>query len=247
MLVHPCCLQGFEWEGTPAGRTGKLGNNDAYITGDNSDVVVMVIHDLLGWGFPNIRLLADHYAREGNVTAYVPDFFAGESLPFEPILNNRWHELDVPGFSAKNTREIREAEIFDCARALRQKYKKVGAVGFCFGGWAVFRLGAKEHQPPLVDCITAGHPTWLTKKDIDEVAVPVQILAPEIDPVYTAELKTHSFETIIKLGVPFDYQHFPGVEHACFNRGDEKKPGEREAMVRGKNAAISWFKQNLQN
>jgi dienelactone hydrolase len=108
-------------------------------------------------------------------------------------------------------------------------------------------VGAKEHQPPLVDCITAGHPSLLTKKDIDEVAVPVpvQILAPEIDPVYTAELKTHSFETITKLGVPFDYQHFPGVEHACFVRGDIKKAGEREAMARGKNAAVSWFRQFL--
>lgn len=96
-----------------------------------------------------------------------------------------------------------------------------------------------------MDCISAGHPTWLTTKDIDEVSVPVQILAPEIDPVYTPELKLHSFQTIPKLGIPFDYQHFPGVEHACFTRGDSEKVGEREAMVRGKNAAVGWFKQFL--
>lgn len=90
-------------------------------------------------------------------------------------------------------------------------------MGFCYGGWAVFRLGAKEHQPPLVDCITAAHPAMLTKKDIDEVAVPVQILAPEMDNLYTAELKTHSLQKIPKLGVPFDYQHFPGVEHGCIH------------------------------
>ena len=119
-------------------------------------------------------------------------------------------------------------------------------MGFCYGGWAVFRLGAKGHQPPLVDCITTGHPSLLTKQDIDEVAVPVQILAPEIDPMYNAELKLHSFLTIAKLGVPFDYQHFPGVEHSCFVRGDEKMAGEREAMARGKNAAIAWFGQFLQ-
>lgn len=245
MSVSPCCLEGFEWEGAPAGRIGKLANNEAYITGDNPDTAVMIIHDLLGWTFPNVRLLADHYAREGNATVYVPDFFGGEALPFSPILNGNWGDIDVPGFLKKNSREIREPEIFDCARALRQKYQKVSAEGFCYGGWAVFRLGAKEHQPPLVDCITAGHPSLLTKKDIDEVAVPVQILAPEIDPVYTTELKTHSFQTITELGVPFDYQHFPGVEHACFVRGDNKKAGEREAMARGKNAALSWFRQFL--
>lgn len=74
----------------------------------------------------------------------------------------------------------------------------------------------------------------MTKKDIDEVATPVQMLAPEFDPVYAAELKTYSFERILKLGVLFDYQHFLGVEYACFVRGDNKKPGEREAMARGK-------------
>ena len=88
----------------------------------------------------------------------------------------------------------------------------VAAVGFCFGGWAVFRLGAKEHQPALVDCISAGHPSWLTKKAIDEAAVPVQVLAPEFDPTYTAELGAHTFEVVPKLGVPFGYQHFPGQE-----------------------------------
>jgi hypothetical protein len=63
--------------------------------------------------------------------------------------------------------------------------------------------------------------------------------------VYTAELKMHSFQTITQLGVPFDYQRLPGVEHSCFVRGDDEKVEEREAMARGKNAAISWFRQFL--
>jgi len=203
----------------------------------------MIVHDLLGWTFPNVRLLADHYARGADVTVYVPDFFAGEVLPFGPILNGNWNEIDAPGFVKKNSREISEPEIFDCARALRRKHKYVGAVGFCYGGWAVFRLGSKEHQPPLVNCVTAGHPSLLTKKDIEEVVVPVQVLAPEIDPTYTAELKRYSFETFTKMGVPFDYQHFPRVAHACLVRGDKKKAGEREAMARGKNAAVGWLRQ----
>lgn len=204
----------------------------------------MIIVDLLGWTFGNVRLLADHYAREANATVYVPDFFGGEVLPFGPLLNGEWDNIDLPGYKKRNSREIREPEIFNCAKALRQKYKNVGAVGFCYGGWAVFRLGAKEHQPPLVDCITAAHPSMLTMKDIDEVAVPVQILAPEMDNMYTTELKTHSLQTIPKLGVLFDYQHFPGVEHGCLSRGDNKIAGEREAMARGKNATLSWFMQH---
>ncbi|KAF7114497.1 hypothetical protein CNMCM5793_008801 [Aspergillus hiratsukae] len=229
MSVSACCLKGFEWEGTPSGRTAKLAKNDVYIAGDNPDVAIIIIHDLLGWTFPNLRLPADHYAREANATVYIPDFFGGEVLPLEPILKGEWEKLDIRGFVGRNDREIRDPEIFDCARVLRENYKKVG-VG---------------HQPPLVDCIMVGHPSLLIEWDIDEIAVPVQILAPEHDPMYTTELKRYTFNTLSRLGVPFDHQHYPGVEHGCLARGDSNKAGEREAMARGKNAAVSWFTQWL--
>jgi dienelactone hydrolase len=248
MSVPNCCITGFQWQGTPTGRTGRLADNNTYIAGDNPDIAILLIADLFGWTFPNIRLLADHYAREVGATVYAPDFFGGEVLPFDLIAAHRFDKLDLPGFLTRNSRENREAEIFACARALKQQlgYKKVGAVGFCYGGWASFRLGAREHQEaPLVDCISIGHPSLTTKKDIDEVAVPVQVLAPEIDQVYTAELKLHTFETLQRLNVPFDYQHFPGVAHSCLVRGDENTPGERAAMIRGKNATVAWFRQFL--
>jgi len=249
MSVAACCLKGFAWNGTPTGRVEQLTDrNQAYVTGNNTDIGVLVVHDLFGWTFPNIRLLADHIANEVGATVYVPDFFDGEVLPFNDILEEKFANLNIPAFMKRNSREAREPEIFACARALRSKHAKVGAVGYCYGAWAVFRLAAAEHQPPIVDCVSAGHPSLLVKEDIDGVrgsAVPVQILAPEIDPVYTAELKSYTFETLQKNAVPFEYQHFPGVAHACLVRGDERKPGEREAMAKGKTVLVSWFKLNL--
>lgn len=249
MSVSKCCITGFEWHGTPTGRTGRVAGLDTYIAGSNADVAVLLVADLFGWTFPNIRLLADHYAREIGATVFAPDFFGGEVLPFDLIAADKFDQFDLPGFLGRNSREIREPEIFAFARALKSEehgFKKVGAVGFCYGGWASFRLGAKEHaQAPLVDCVSIGHPSMTTKKDIDEVAVPVQMLAPEMDRAYTAELKSHTFETLQRLNVPFDYQHFPGVAHSCLVRGDENKPGERAAMARGKNATVAWLKQWL--
>jgi dienelactone hydrolase len=250
MSISDCCLKGFSWQGTPTGRVDKLANNDVYISGNNADVAILFIADLFGWKFPNVRLLADHFAREVGATVYVPDFFGGEVLDFELIAADKFDQLDLPGFLKRNSREQREPEIFDCARALKQQhgYKKVAAVGYCYGGWASLRLGAREHAAaPLVDCISFGHPSLLQKSDIAEVDVPVQILAPEIDPAYSLELKLYTFETLQRLNVPFDYQHFPGVVHACFIRGDESKPGERAAMERGKNAAVGWLRQFLKD
>jgi len=245
MSIEPCCLKGFMWDGTPTGRVDELAGLPTYVAGSSSQAAILLITDLFGWTFPNLRLLADHFAQEVGATVYVPDFFDGEVISTDALLNDRWHEIDLEGFTQRNSREARETAIFAFARAMRTRHAKVGAIGYCYGGWVVFRLGAKEHEPSLVDCISAGHPSLLIKKDIDEAAVPVQILAPEFDQAYTAELKLHTFVTLQKRGVPFDYQHFHGVEHSCLVRGNDRKPGEREAMVRGKNAAVAWLRQFL--
>jgi dienelactone hydrolase len=107
----------------------------------------------------------------------------------------------------------------------------------------VFRLGAKDNN--LVDCISTGHPSLLTLEDIDAISVPTQILAPEVDFAFTEELKGHTWKTLQKNRIIFDYQHFPGVEHACLVRGNLHNEGEREAMARGKDAAVAWFRQWL--
>ncbi len=132
----------------------------------------------------------------------------------------------------------------ECAQILRSKHERLGAMGFCFGGWAVFQLGSTANKG-LVDCISMAHPSFLTEEEIQSVGVPVQILAPENDRLYTQELKAFSNRVIPTLGVPYDYQHFPKVEHGFAVRGDAKNPTERAAMERAKNAAVLWFRQWL--
>lgn len=69
------CKSGFNWDGTPTGSESKIANNKAYVTGDNKDAAVVILHDIFGWTFPNLRLLADHFAKEANVTVYLPDLY----------------------------------------------------------------------------------------------------------------------------------------------------------------------------
>ena len=71
--MSSCCKEGFKWNGTPTGKEATLGNNKCYVTGDNKDAAVLLVHDVFGWTLPNLRILADHYAKEANVTAYLPD------------------------------------------------------------------------------------------------------------------------------------------------------------------------------
>ncbi|KAI0490598.1 putative hydrolase [Xylaria cf. heliscus] len=247
MSFGSCCLKTFTWGGTPVGKEVKLAGNDSYVTGDNKDAAVLFIHDLFGWKYNNIRVLADHYAREADVTVYVPDFFGGWVVDWELVEQERFEEIDLPAMAKKNAREVRQPEMEACAKALKGEhgFKRLGAIGFCYGGWAVCALGHKQHTPPLVDAVSMGHPSWLVREDIDNLAVPVQILAPELDHAFTADLKKHAFETLLRLNLPFDYVHYPGVVHGALVRGSEAVPKEREAMASAKNSAVAWFRERL--
>jgi dienelactone hydrolase len=65
--------------------------------------------------------------------------FDGEVLPPKTLEDeSRWKELDMLSFLGRNSKANRQAAVFECAKALRSQYKRVGAIGFCFGGWAVF-------------------------------------------------------------------------------------------------------------
>lgn len=52
----------------------------AYVVGDNKDAAILLIHDVFGWTFPNLRLLADHFAKEANATCYLVDLYVSTCL-----------------------------------------------------------------------------------------------------------------------------------------------------------------------
>lgn len=149
----------------------------------------------------------------------------------------------MPGFSARNARPVREPQIFSAARALRSAgYAKVGGVGFCFGGWGVLRLA----QARLVDAIVCAHPSWVTNEDFEGIGVPVMFLAPEKDKQFSEDMKVHAFRTLVQeKSTPFEWVHFPDLEHGCLTKGDEKIQGEREGMVKAKGAAVRWWSEWL--
>ena len=149
--------------------------------------------------------------------------------------------FNIGVFVARHSKEIRYPEISAGATELKRThgFKRVGAIGFCYGGWVVFRLGAKSN--PLVDCISMAHPSGTTEAEIEAVGVPVQILAPEHDPIFTPELKAFCNKTIPALGVEYDYQYFPGLAHGFAARGDMNNFVQKKGLERAKDAAVHWF------
>ncbi|KAL8684192.1 MAG: hypothetical protein Q9224_006532, partial [Gallowayella concinna] len=120
--------------------------------------------------------------RSGHVLKLFSPSFDGEVIPEDAIFNpEKKLKIDIGAWKERHGKEIRGPAIHVFAEKLKKEmgFKKVGAIGYCWGGWAAFQLGAKGKN--LVDAISAAHPSFLTKEEIDAVAVPVQILAPETD------------------------------------------------------------------
>lgn len=176
--------------------------------------------------------------------------FDGEVLDAGMLADlRRWNEFDIVAWGARHSKEKTWPGILASAKSLQETYSRVAAIGFCYGGWASFALGSAALNPPgqtpLLNCISVGHPSWLTKEEIDEVAVPVQIVAPEVDPVFTPELKEYAWRVVGGKNAPFDYRAFPGVERSFCTRGNPADERERRAMARAKRAQVGWVKEWL--
>ncbi|KAL8767355.1 MAG: hypothetical protein Q9209_006118 [Squamulea sp. 1 TL-2023] len=245
--MSDCCISGFSWNGVPSGYGTKIGNFNVYPAGDNKDVAILFLHDLFGWTFRNNRLLADHLAREVNATVLLPDFFDGEVVSDETIFDpEKFKNFDLDAWKERNNKENRASGVHQFTKMLKVElgFKKVGAIGYCWGRWAAFQLGAKGKG--LIDVISVAHHSSLTKEEIDNVAVPVQILAPEIDPRLTPELKEYVNKVIPTLGLEYDYQYFPSLVHGFACRAVENNDRGKRGFGRAKNAASGWFAQMLQ-
>ena len=257
--MSDCCKSGFKWDAQPTGTETKLGELNAYVAGNSKSAAVLIVADIFGWTLPNIRVIADHFAKEANVTVYVPDLyvvrilsskvsltvcsFDGEVVKPEFLEDPELRKtFSIPEFIGRHSKDIRWPSILESAKLLKSQYPKLGAIGYCYGAWAVFKLAADSS---LIDSATVAHPSLLEKSEIDGLKVPTQILAPEHDHAYTPELKEYSNKVIPTLNIPYDYVYFPGVAHGFAARGDPNNPTQKQALERAKRAAVNWFNEWL--
>lgn len=104
----------------------------------------------------------------------------------------------------------------------------------------MFQLGSQSNK--LVDFISTAHPSLLTKEEIAAISVPVQILSPETDPMYTPELKEYSQEkipTLLKQS-EFEYIFFPGLAHGFATRGDPDNKLQKEGLEKALQDFVNW-------
>jgi len=268
--MSSCCLSGKVKEGKPTGRVEEIGGLRTYVSApenDSKEKSIIFLVDIFGWGFPNVRLLADNYAKAGYF-AYVPDVHENDSLPIsflqdvEPPLSVR-ENLSLVEKGTKTAKvgatlgpwliKHREAVSKPIIDGFIQTIRytpgtdKLGVIGFCWGGrYAI--LAAHDAEPGhSVDAAYACHPSLVAiPGDFDPVTKPLSLAMGTKDSLL-GEKEIGQIEEVMgkKTGVPHEIRTYEDQVHGFALRGDWSSDKDKKAMDDAEKQGIDWFKKYL--
>jgi len=238
------CCEGSVASGSPVGTITKILGVDVYVTSGadkSSSRAVLFLTDAFGIPFVNSRLLADYYAREANLTVYIPDLFDGEPVPEEILLNPELRKTyDFSTFMSRNSKEIRYPRIVSIAKELKQNHgvKKLAAIGFCYGGWGTAKLAGDQ----LVDGAAFAHPSRIEfPADIENIKTPTLFLMAETDEQFPPKIHEETKAILAKKPFPFTFNFYPKVSHGFAVRGNSDDPVVKQAAEDAAKAAVNFF------
>ncbi|KAH0581390.1 Protein AIM2 [Termitomyces sp. J132] len=261
----PDCTSGNFLPGEP---TGVLSTQGAYLAAgatQPSKRAVILLTDVFGLPLNNCKIIADHFAKELDCDVWTVDYFAGR--PIMPLTKlkameragghlSTWDWIrfflfdllpHIPAFFASRP-SVADARILEFIKVIRKekKYEKIGAVGYCYGGSAAFRIGVTDH----VQSIVIFHPGPFTVDFAKTIKAPAfwgcaqedqfvsQKLIDETEAMYAARKGTDSF-------IDYAFKIYKGTLHGFAIRPDLTKPLVKEAYEAALVDAISWFNKTL--
>lgn len=243
-----CCYQGVKHEGDFVGTFDKIDDFEVYISeapDKSRDNAILILTDVIGHRFNNANLIADAFAKNGYFVL-MPDLFYGD-----PIQLNRggdfdiqkWFKGDYNSEHKPHTPEIVDPIVKKSIEALRTKYgvKKIGAVGYCFGGKYVVRF----LKPGQVDVGYSAHPSFVEEDELKAIEGPFAISAAETDSIFPTEKRHRSEEILKDTGKPYQINLYSGVEHGFAVRGDPDNRVGNYAKESAFLQAVQWFEEHL--
>jgi dienelactone hydrolase len=148
-MTQLCCFRGFIDSGNPVGAVEEIDGVSCYVSSPNGrENVVVISTDIFGYELPNVRLIADSFAKAG-YTAVVPDMFNGSNAPFDAIdaMDNitngksilgkigsiAYLAFNMPAFLLRNSHPKNKLIIDKVLKALRDSgSKRIAVQGYCW-------------------------------------------------------------------------------------------------------------------
>jgi len=185
MTNDACCsIPTVQVDYTPKGTYKPYGAFDrVYVTGDKNETALIILYDIFGY-YPQTLQGADILAKTSGAQVFMPDFFGeGKAYPLEkfPAKTEEEKKYFQEFFAGTAGIPASTAKLVDFANVLKSEgFKKVGALGYCWGGKVVI-VGALKEDSPL-DAISSVHPYALSSEDAEGLSIPIGLFASKDEP-----------------------------------------------------------------
>ncbi|KAJ3317910.1 hypothetical protein HDV06_001068 [Boothiomyces sp. JEL0866] len=209
----------------------------------NSHAVVIAT-DVFGFKLPNVRLIADSFAKEG-FYAVVPDLFNNTEPPpdfmddVEKAYSIGRLLIYYPYFIIFNSPASGIKIVKTVLEDVRKNHKKVGIQGYCWGGRIAALLAQEEDA---IDAACPAHAGGLNyPDDIEKIKKPTFFVNAEIDMSMTGEQAKSISEIMQKKGDEFGSKLYPGVKHGFAVRGNENDEHVKKQRVEAFSDALLFL------
>ncbi|CAN9193374.1 unnamed protein product [Alternaria alternata] len=275
------CIKGSIHAGNPKGTIEQLHGLSVYMVGNRTTprAVICIYSDIFGLGLPNNKIIADAYAESGEYLVLLPDFFKGDPvglkvadalLPVDAAAQSTFAKYtgiltNIPSFLMWQRRHGKAESDKICLNFMRElrratpSERKIGMVGFCWGGKYAVRTGLESSmiemegvKRPLVDAIVALHPSHLVvPDDVEDLMVPTSFGWGVED--FAVSYETKSKVEACHAKAQKERKEFPEIEHKSYKpgrhgfavRGNPDDPQERKALEDSEKQVLAWFERWL--
>lgn len=135
-------------------------------------------------------------------------------------------------------------------RCAEGNHLKIGAIGFCWGGYSVTQL-AHGHKAAngkrLIDAAFTAHPSSLSlPEDIEKIKLPYSVVIGDIDFAMSLQ-KVREMEDILskKTGVDSEVTVIPNAKHGFAVRGNPNNQAAIDMADQAEDLAVKWIDKYL--
>ncbi|XP_060110042.1 carboxymethylenebutenolidase homolog [Heteronotia binoei] len=240
---NPCpCNAGDTLDYKSIGHEISVEHISAYLCKPSlpTEKAVIVIHDIYGWQLPNTRYIVDMLAANGYL-AILPDFYKRQE-PWKP--SSDWSTFDE-WLKTRDAKKInKETDVVLKYLKEQCNLRKIGVLGFCWGGAAVhhlmlsysdFKAGVSVYG---VIRLAEGrynllNPTFFIFGEKDEF-IP-------LDQVSILEQKLKE-----ECKVNFEVKIYPGQTHGFVHRKkDDMNAKDKPYIEEGRKDMIDWLNRYI--